>query len=361
MNSKFYNKIWRKLWTKAGKKTLAILLSFIVFVIMFLTMTIIAFIVLLLFKHGIINELTEPTIKEPLIILMVVSCIIGTLLTAVLGNRSLKPLHLIVDACNKVASGDFSVRLPMSSIEEFNTFAMSFNRMVQELNSVELLRSDFVNNFSHEFKTPIVSLRGFAKILKNPALSEEERNEYLDIIISESDRLSKLSSNVLTATTVDNLSIISTVSDFDLSEQIRRNILMLEPKWSAKGLEIIVDLDDIIYLGNEDLLSQVSINILDNAIKFSPQNGKIKVKLKKSEDEIIFEVIDTGYGIEPENISRIFDKFYQCDKSHSAEGNGLGLPIVKKIVTLHKGDISVLSELGVGTNFRVSLPVTDSK
>ncbi|MHC1721963.1 MAG: ATP-binding protein [Aminipila sp.] len=352
-----WTRIWVKVCSKIGKKALAVILSLLVFTILFLTMSIVGFTIFLMFRHGILHEITEPTIIGPILILIISSTAVGTTLTAILSRIPLKPIRRVVAACNKVANGDFSVRLPISAIDEFNGFARSFNQMAEELGSLEMLRSDFVNNFSHEFKTPIVSLRGFAKILKNPDLSEEERNEYLDIIISESDRLTELATNVLTLTAIENLSIISAKSEFDLSEQIRRSVLMLESKWSNKNIDMIIALDEISYLGNEDLLTQVWINLIDNAIKFSPNNSKVKIKLKKSEKEIIFKVMDNGYGIDEENQKHIFDKFYQGDKSHSTEGNGLGLAIVNKIVKLHGGRIIIESEAELGTVFTVILPL----
>lgn len=345
-----------RIFFNLGKKALALILSLHVFIVLLLTMSIVAFTIVFMFKHGFLSEITGPTILGPLMVLVISSTIVGTTLTAFLSRIPLKPIRNIVKAFNKVSNGDFTVRLPISSIEEFNVFAKSFNRMVEELGSLEMLRSDFVNNFSHEFKTPIVSLRGFAKILKDPGLSEEERNEYLDIIISESDRLSELATNVLTLTAVENLNIISSKSEFDLSEQIRRCVLMLESKWSDKKLEMIIDLDDISYTGDEDLLNQIWINLIDNAIKFSPNQGKIKIKLKSSEKDITFKVLDNGYGMEEESQKHIFDKFYQGDHSHSTEGNGLGLAIVNKIVKLHQGEIKIQSEVGVGTAFTVILP-----
>lgn len=346
-----------RIFLNIGKKALALILSLHVFIVLLLTMTIVGLTIFFMFKHGLLDKLSEPTIIGPIIVLIISSTIVGTTLTAILSRIPLKPIRNIVKAFNKVADGDFTVRLPISSIEEFNVFAKSFNRMVEELGSLEMLRSDFVNNFSHEFKTPIVSLRGFAKILKNPNLSEEERNEYLDIIISESDRLSELATNVLTLTAIENVNIVSSKSEFDVSEQIRRSVLMLESKWSNKKLKLIIDLDDISYIGNEDLLNQIWINLIDNAIKFSPDNGKIKIKLKICEKGIMFKVMDNGYGMDEENQKHIFDKFYQCDESHSTEGNGLGLAIVNKIVKLHQGEINIESEVGVGTVFTIILPL----
>ncbi|QIB70799.1 HAMP domain-containing histidine kinase [Aminipila butyrica] len=340
-----------------AKKALTFMLSLLVFIILLLTMCIISVAIILLYRYGVLKEITEPAIVGPILLLIISSILIGTILTGILSKIPLRPIRKVVAACNQVADGDFSIRLPLSPIDEFNVFSKSFNRMVEELGSLEILRSDFVNNFSHEFKTPIVSLRGFAKILKYSDLTEEERNEYLDIIISESNRLAELSTNVLTLTALENLNIISSKEDFDLSEQVRRSVLLLESKWSNKSLELIIDLDDLTYNGNEDLLNQVWINLIDNAIKFSPDKGKIKIKLKSLGDRVMFTVMDNGYGMDDESQKHIFDKFYQGDLSHSTEGNGLGLAIVNKIVKLHQGEITMESEPGIGTNFSVVLPV----
>ncbi len=346
-----------RIHSNLGKKALAFMLSLIVLVILLLTMSIIGLTIVFLFKRGFLHQQQDPTFLGPILLLIISSTVVGTTLTAILSRIPLKPLRRVVSACNKVADGDFSVRLPITPIDEFNMFAKSFNRMAEELGSLEILRSDFVNNFSHEFKTPIASLRGFAKILRNSTLTEEERNEYLDIIISESDRLTELATNVLTLTTLENLNIVSPKTTFDLSEQVRRSVLMLESKWSNKHLSMIIDLDDFSYSGSEDLLNQVWINLIDNAIKFSSDHGKIKIKLKPCEEGIIFKIIDNGSGMDEESQKHIFDKFYQGDKSHSTEGNGLGLAIVNKIVTLHQGQILIESELDIGTTFTVILPV----
>ncbi|WP_312354881.1 sensor histidine kinase [Aminipila sp.] len=356
MTSNFWARLYVKVCSKMGKSALAFMLSLLIFIILFLTMSIFAIAILFMLKYGLIHGMIEPTIFGPIIFLILSSAVVGTTLTALFSRIPLKPIRRVVQACNKVADGDFSVRLPVSAIEEFNIFARSFNRMTEELGSLEMLRSDFVNNFSHEFKTPIVSLRGFAKILKNPHLSEEERNEYLDIMIRESDRLTELATNVLTLTAIENLNIISSKTECDLSEQVRRSVLILESKWADKNLEMIIDLEDITYLGNDDLLSQVWINLIDNAIKFSPNNGKIKIKLKSHEEGIAFKIMDNGYGMSEESQKHVFDKFYQGDQSHSTDGNGLGLAIVNKIVKLHEGEILIDSEVGVGTSFTVTLP-----
>ena len=202
-----------------------------------------------------------------------------------------------------------------------------------------------------------MSLRGFAKILKSDTLTREERDEYLDIIISESNRLAQLATNVLNLSKVENTSILTDVSAFELSEEIRQAILLLETKWQKKELEWILELDELIYSGNKDLLNQMWINLIDNAVKFSPQGGKVKIKLHSDGPQVIFQIWDNGCGMDQEMIDHIFDRFYQGDLSHTAEGNGIGLTVVKRIAELHGGSVFVYSEPGIGTNFKVILPV----
>jgi len=255
-----------------------------------------------------------------------------------------------------VAGGDFSVKVDIKGIGELEELSHSFNKMTQELSSIETLRSDFVNNFSHEFKTPIVSIRGFAKLLKENNLTAEERCEYLDIIITESERLAALSTNVLTLSKYENLEIIADKAPFRLDEQIRKTIVLMESKWSLKELTISVELDNVLYHGNEDLTQQIWLNLLDNAIKFSDQGGSINITLTNVNDKIQFVIQDDGSGMDEKTKDHIFDKFYQGDTSHSKSGYGLGLPLVKRIVELCGGDVSVQSQPSKGSKFTVVLP-----
>ena len=267
----------------------------------------------------------------------------------------------LVSAINELARGNFHVRIHMDTVKELSKISESFNRMSEELENTEILRTDFINNFSHEFKTPLASLKGFAKLLKNPDLTPEERNEYLDIIIQETGRLSTLSKNILDLSKVEKMCIITERQPYNLAEQIRRCILLLEPKWSAKSLNLDINLDEITFNGNQGLLSQVWMNLIDNAIKFSPDGSDIRISLTRQERRLIFEIEDHGCGISEEAISHIFDKFYQGDTSHTTEGNGIGLAVVKRIITLCGGDIRVMSKSGQGTLMSVSLPWEDSR
>lgn len=292
-----------------------------------------------------------------LFFMMFISIMIGTALTWFFSKKALNPIRKVIDATRQVAKGDFSVQVELKGIGELADLSHSFNKMTRELSSIETLRGEFINNFSHEFKTPIVSVRGFAKLLKDENLSEETKQEYLDIIIGESERLASLSTNVLNLSKYDNIEIIADQADFRLDEQIRRAIVMLEPKWVAKGISVNVDLEEIVFNGQEDLTQQIWLNLLDNAIKFSHKGGNIDVKLSEDKGTIYFSIQDDGIGMDGQTLERVFDKFYQGDASRAKAGNGLGLTIAKRITNLCGGSIEAKSEPGKGSTFMVSLPV----
>ncbi|MNP18817.1 Alkaline phosphatase synthesis sensor protein PhoR [compost metagenome] len=265
----------------------------------------------------------------------------------------------MVAAMKELAGGNFNVRINYKGLFrpwELYDFSMSFNTAAQELSSIEMLRRDFVNNFSHEFKTPIVSLGGFARLLKEGNLSKEETEEYLGIIVSESDRLAALATNVLNLSKIENQTIVTEKEPFNVSEQIRRSVLMMESKWSNKELDLELELEEMLLYGNAELLSQVWVNVLDNAVKFSPKGAKLTIQLLDFFDSVIFKVQDHGPGMDEKTQKSIFDKFYQGDASRATEGNGLGLTIVKKIVSLHQGHIEVESSIGKGTTVTIVLP-----
>lgn len=338
------------------KLSMTFFFSGVVFVVIFLTTMIMGSIFVLLVRLGLIFPKQGAGIILLPLALTLVSNVVGVLITIIISRIPLAPVREIMAATEKLASGDFKTRLHIKGPREFQELNASFNRMAEELDSIEMLRSDFINNFSHEFKTPIVSLRGYAKLLKSDHLSKEERDEYLDIIIRESDRLASLATNVLNLSKIENQTILTDVALFDLTEQIRQVIVGLEPKWSEKGLDVVVDLDECRYLGNEALLYQVWMNLIDNAIKFTPPKGKIEIKLVGSKRACIFSVKDTGCGMDENTQKHMFNKFYQGDRSHTTEGNGLGLTLCKKIISLHRGNIHVTSKLGGGTTFSVELP-----
>lgn len=285
------------------------------------------------------------------------SIIIGTILTLFVIHLPLRPLHTIIRAIHDVAEGKFDTKLYIEHPKEFRELSHSFNQMTSELSGIEILRSDFINNFSHEFKTPIVSILGFAKLLKKDTLSSRERDEYLDIIIDESSRLASLSANILNLSKVESISLLSDFTSFRLSEQIRESIVQLENQWAGKKIDFDLELAEVKIRGNESLLKQVWINLIDNAVKFSPENSAISISLLQQGDSALFSIRDQGAGMDGETQKHIFEKFYQGDKSHAAAGNGLGLSLVKRIVELHHGTVTVESELEKGSTFCLMLPL----
>ena len=286
-----------------------------------------------------------------------VSVIIGTCISAAVASKIVRPVREVKKAMHRVEKGDFSQRLEVTGFNgEIDELIESYNKMAQELGGIEMFRENFINSFSHEFKTPIVSIQGFAKQLKKENLSEEKKQEYIDIIISESKRLTNLSSNILMLSKLENQQIITDKTSFSLDEQIRNCILLLEKQWTAKDISFDIDMQEIQYTTNAEMLSQVWVNIIGNAIKFSPEGSSIRVKLFKEGDVITAEITDRGIGMDQQTISHIFERFYQGDRAHASDGNGLGLPLVKRIVELCNGNIRVESQYGKGTNFIVTLP-----
>lgn len=287
---------------------------------------------------------------------LIISTLIATIISGIASKRILRPIRTLSKATEEVAKGNFSVKIGIPKDYEFALLAKNFNKMVHELSSIETLRNDFVSNVSHEIKTPIASIQGFAKLIQDKNLNDDERSEFTDIIISELSRLSKLTSNILKLSKLENQEVITGKAEFALDEQIRCAILIMEPEWSEKGIDLDIDLDKVSIIGNEDLLQQVWLNIIGNAIKFTEKGGTIGIKLMDLQDKIVIKVSDNGVGMNEETQRHIFDKFYQGDKSHLSKGNGLGLSLVKRIIELCDGEIKVRSKLYYGTTFTIGLP-----
>ena len=338
---------------------LAMLFSTIVFLILIITSVLIFIVGMLLIRVNAINiaKISRQEPMLPILLLLVISVVVGTVVSFMISRVPLRPLRRVIDATNRLAAGDFSTRLHLPGPSSFTDLATSFNRMAEELGGIEMLRSDFVDNFSHEFKTPIVSIKGFAEELKHDDLSPEQRQEYLDIIIHESSRLAQLATNVLNLSRVEKQAILASRARFDLTEQVRRCVLLFESKWEQRRLNLNVELDEVTLEGDEELLSQVWLNLIDNAVKFTPEGGCVDIRLQKRDNTAVFVIRDDGYGISAEAQKHIFDKFYQGDVSHAASGNGLGLSIARRVVTLHGGDIRCQSDEGAGTEFLVELPL----
>lgn len=290
---------------------------------------------------------------------MLVPIVVLVTLVNVLFTRFIyRYLDKISDAMQKVADGDYTVRLDAEKDQPFRELYRNFNTMAEELGGVEMLKNDFINGYAHELRTPITSINGFAEMLLNDdgTLSREEKRSYLEIIASESRRLADLAGNSLLMSRLDTQKIIPDKKPFSLDEQLRRCSILLSGQWTEKDLDMTMDLDEAVYVGDYDLMQHLWINLLTNAVKYTPKGGSITVTLKNEENFIAVSVADTGKGIPPEDRERIFDKYYQTDKSHSKRGLGLGLAICKRIVQLCNGTLEVESEVGVGSTFTVRLP-----
>jgi len=345
--------------TIKSKRTLRFWLSSIVWILVAITGGITAAIFFIL--YGILASQAITVNAFLLIAAMTLSSImIGFVLASFAPKFTFKRLTKISDGMREISNGNYKIRVSevdkAGTLSEFGELERSFNQMASELDGVEIFRNDFINNFSHEFKTPIVSLRGFARQLQNGNLTEQQKKEYINIIVTESERLANMSANVLLLSKLENQQIVNEQTEFYLDEQIRASILLLEKEWTDKEIELDIELNPIKYTFNEEMLSQVFINLFSNSVKFTQKGGTIACRLTQDDTHITFEITDNGIGMTEETQSRIFEKFYQGDTSHSVVGNGIGLNIVKRIVTLAGGSIAVESEYGKGSKFTVTLP-----
>jgi signal transduction histidine kinase len=306
------------------------------------------------------NPLEEPSVIMTTALVSGISIVIGTAVSFLFVKFPLKPINTLINHMNRLASGDFKTRLKfegmISDHPTFNEISDSFNKLAEELENTEVLRSDFINNFSHEFKTPIVSIAGLAKLVNKGKLSAEEQSNYLTAIEKESLRLATMATNVLQLTKVENQTILTDLSTFNLSEQIRSCVLLLENKWEKKQTVLSLEFDEYTVTANEELLRQVWINLVDNAVKFSPNGGCVSVEIEQVASSLLVSVRNTGSEISKETQKKIWNKFYQADESHAGEGNGIGLAIVKRIVDLHSGSVAVESGDGLVT-FTVEIPI----
>jgi signal transduction histidine kinase len=319
-------------------------------------------ITLLLYNFGLLDFFMNNTINPrpliPILSLLLLSTLLGMVLTFRVGRKILVPISQISEATKQVASGDFNVKVPNDSkIVAIKEMADNFNIMLQELSSIELLRNDFLVNVSHEFRTPLSSIEGFAQLLQDPSLTPEERLDYTKLIIESSKQLSTLTQNILKLSKLENQEIIFDKTEFRLDEQIREAVLLLEKQWLSKNINMIIELDNITFWGSESLLLQVWINLLENAIRFSNEDGNISIHLTTQDDSIIVTIKDDGKGMNQNEVKHIFDKFYQSDNAKKS-GNGLGLSIVKRIIDLSKGTIEITSYPGTGSVFTIKLPIS---
>jgi len=348
---------------KQQRGSLTLLFTAIVLCILVMTVFIVVAIAFLLIQTGLLKESANyfSFTTQAALFFSAASLFVGFFMAYFFSKVPLKPVNMLINHLNTLSEGNYKIRfvpgkfwgrLPWAS-----ELSDSFNRLAAELDNTEVLRSNFINNFSHEFKTPIVSIAGFARLLRHGGLTETQQKEYLDIIEEESLRLSQMATNVLNLTKVENQTILTDLTVFNLSEQIRSCILLLSGKWEKKNLEFLLDFGEETICANEELLKQVWINLLDNAVKFSPENSVIEVHIDRdeAEDQILVSVVNSGADIPSEKQKLIFNKFYQAEESHAAEGNGVGLAVVKRVAELHSGSAHVKSG-GGKTAFTVSLP-----
>ena len=293
----------------------------------------------------------------PLEVELLATCLlIGILVTGLLSRYFFNPIKKLRKAMDKVSEGDFSVRLEdRSTSKEIMEIYTGFNLMANELSSTEILQTDFVSNVSHEFKTPISAIEGYSTLLQGSENLDSDQKEYVEKILVNTQRLSSLVGSILLLSKLENQQIPTNRRSYRLDEQIRQSIVTLETAWVQKDIDLDVELAQESYLGNEQMMRHVWDNLISNAIKFSPQGGSVKLSLSKQGGELIFTIEDQGPGLTEEAQKHIFDKFYQADSSHKQEGNGLGLALVKRILTLEKGEIAAENIPGGGCRFRVTL------
>ena len=275
-----------------------------------------------------------------------------------------EPMHQLAEATGQVANGDFSVYVPTlhtsDKLDYLDVMILDFNKMVEELGSIETLKTDFVSNVSHEMKTPIAIIKNYAELMRADHVSEKQRKEYAKVIESASMRLSDLVGNILKLNKLENQSIVPELEPYDVCRQLCECILQYEDAWEEKEIELETDMEDRAMIkADASFLELVWNNLLSNAIKFTEPGGTVIIRQISEGGFVKVSVSDTGCGIAEENMNHIFDKFYQGDTSHSNEGNGLGLALVKRVIELLDGEIQVVSEQGKGSIFTVTLPAAD--
>jgi len=308
------------------------------------------------FVQWILESVLQITIPTTLFLLLV-GAFMGSAIAFLVNRIFFEPIQKLKDGMNDVSDGDFTVKIDTNSpINEVRELYDSFDLMVKELSATEILQSDFMSNVSHEIKTPVNAIEGYAMLLESEEITPEEQQEYVEKILFNTKRLSELVGNVLLLSKIDNQAIPKNEKKFRLDEQIRQSIMQLETKWTEKDIELDVELERTEFIGNATLLIHVWDNLINNAIKFNNHGGTVKLRLSSNADRVTFTIEDNGPGVSEDAIKHIFDKFYQADSSHRQEGNGLGLALVKRIVDLYEGDIKAENLPDTGCRFTVVLP-----
>ncbi len=340
------------LYPKLKSRFLSVIFSFMV-----LTMLFGSAIMLLANRIGVFYPLF---MANPLLAMLMLYCMslgLSSVLAYSVGRQLLEPIERLSRASCKVARGDFSVRLePDTRIDELDTTFRNFNSMVRELSSIETLRGDFVANVSHEFKTPLAAVEGYATLLQDKSLTESEREDCVQKILLSVGRLSTLTGNILLLSKLENGSYQLEKNDYRLDEQLREAILLHEQAWTQKNQELDVDLPELTFHGCESLLLQLWVNLIGNAVKYTRDSGHIAVRMRFDAKTVTVAVADDGIGMDAETRRHIFEKFYQGDESRRSEGNGLGLALCRRIAERCGGTIAVESALGKGSTFTVGLP-----
>lgn len=340
------------LYPKLRSRFLSVIFSF-----MMLTMLFGSTMVLLANRFGVFYPLFMSNPVLTLLILYFMSLGLSSMLAYYVGRQLLEPIERLSRASCKVARGDFSVRLePDTRIDELDTTFRNFNTMARELSSIETLRGDFVANVSHEFKTPLAAIEGYATLLQDKSLTESEREDCVQKILLSVERLSTLTGNILLLSKLENGSYQMEKKDYRLDEQLREAILLHEQAWTRKNQELDIDLPELTFRGCESLLLQLWLNLIGNAVKYTPEAGHIAVRMAYDIKTVTVAVADDGIGMDTETQRHIFEKFYQGDPSRRGEGNGLGLALCRRIVERCSGTIAVESAPGKGSTFTVRLP-----
>jgi Osmosensitive K+ channel histidine kinase len=315
-----------------------------------------------LFYQG---AITLPVVLTLSFLVCILTMIIGGTMFWFGSSHLTKPLQEISEAVKNVANGDFTAHIERNEerrgeyefTNEIDELAVNFNKMAKELNGMDYIRKDFISNVSHEVQTPVAAITGFTEILLEEGLTKEEQQEYLLLVNQESLRLSRLCDSMLRMSRLDHQQIVSKKDKVRVDEQLRKCIIMLSEKWSQRENQFELEADALTIQSDADLLMQIWSNLIDNAIKYSPEHSTIWISGIIKDQFLVITIQDEGKGISEEKQSKIFDKFYQCEESHKKQGNGLGLSIVKRIVELLGGSILCVSKEGKGTAMEVKIPV----
>ncbi|TFE28671.1 HAMP domain-containing histidine kinase [Cohnella luojiensis] len=289
---------------------------------------------------------------------LLIIMIAGSILIVIAARFIVRPLQLLTRAARKMAKGDFRITLRTGRKDEIGQLTSSFNEMAKELGMLEKTRQQFVSNVSHEIQSPLTSIKGFTQALIHKKMDEESRNRLLTIIAEESDRLSRLSTDLLQLSSLEYEHLTLQKREYRLDEQLRKVVIAYEPQWMSKDLRIDLELEELRIMGDEDKLVQLWNNLLSNSIKFTDPGGSIRMEAKENGDRITVSIADSGQGIPEEEWASIFKPFYKVDKSRTRKiaGSGIGLSIVRRVIDLHYGDIQVSSQPGQGTTFTISFP-----